>query len=252
MIKRVTYKLRKGDVLIVQEYHDGKYGAKGLPRKKKKKATKEDIARVNKWNKTKRCQMRLLEYFEPNDLLVTWTYKVANRPATMKEAKKHFKEAMRKVRREIRKRGYENFYMRNIERGTKGAWHIHFVVKEVGDTASIVQNAWDKGGTWLTKIKDSDYYGEDMLKLAEYLTKDEHTTETKKDGTKSKPRIKESDFHGSQNMPLPKPHPDKLYRWKKEIKPKKGYYIARMWEGINPKTGYKYRRYTMIKLNRRI
>ena len=53
-------------------------------------------------------------------------------------------------------------------------------------------------------------------------------------------------------MPLPKPHPEKLYRWKKEIKPKKGYYIARMWEGINPKTGYKYRRYTMIKLNRRI
>lgn len=154
MIKRVTYKLRKGDVLIVQEYHDGKYGAKGLPRKKKKKATKEDIARVNKWNKTKRCQIRLLEYFEPNDLLVTWTYKVANRPATMKEAKKHFAEAMRKVRREIRKRGYENFYMRNIERGTKGAWHIHFVIKEVGDTASIVQNAWDKGGTWLTRITE--------------------------------------------------------------------------------------------------
>ena len=108
MIKRVTYNLRKGDVLIVQEYHDGKYGAKGLPRKKKKKATKEDIARVNKWNKTKRCQIRLLEYFEPNDLLVTWTYKVANRPATMKEAKKHFAEAMRKVRREIRKRGYDS------------------------------------------------------------------------------------------------------------------------------------------------
>ena len=252
MIKRVTYKLRKERVLIVQECHDGKYGAKGLPRKKKKKATKEDILKVNRWNKTKRCQMRLLEYFEKNDLLVTWTYKVENRPATMKEAIKHFGDAMRKVRREIRKRGYENFYIRNIERGTKGAWHIHFVVKEVGDTASIVQNAWDKGGTWLTKIKDSDYYSEDMLKLAEYLTKDEYSTETKKDGTQSKPRIRESSYRCSKNMPLPKPHPDKLYRWKKEIKPKKGYYIARMWEGINPKTGYKYRRYTMIKLDRRI
>ena len=252
MIKRVTYKLRKERVLIVQEYHDGKYGAKGLPRKKKKKATKEDILKVNRWNKTKRCQMRLLEYFEKDDLLVTWTYKVENRPATMKEAIKHFGDAMRKVRREIRKRGYENFYIRNIERGTKGAWHIHFVVKEVGDTASIVQNAGDKGGTWLTKIKDSDYYSEDMLKLAEYLTKDEYSTETKKDGTQSKPRIRESSYRCSQNMPLPKPHPDKLYRWKKEIKPKKGYYIARMWEGINPKTGYKYRRYTMIKLDRRI
>lgn len=252
MIKRVTYKLRKERVLIVQEYHDGKYGAKGLPRKKKKKATKEDILKVNRWNKTKRCQMRLLEYFEKDDLLVTWTYKVENRPATMKEAIKHFGNAMRKVRREIRKRGYENFYIRNIERGTKGAWHIHFVVKEVGDTASIVQNAWDKGGTWLTKIKDSDYYSEDMLKLADYLTKDEYSTETKKDGTQSKPRIRESSYRCSQNMPLPKPYPDKLYRWKKEIKPKKGYYIARMWEGINPKTGYKYRRYTMIKLDRRI
>lgn len=252
MIKRVTYKLRKERVLIVQEYHDGKYGAKGLPRKKKKKATKEDILKVNRWNKTKRCQMRLLEYFEKDDLLVTWTYKVENRPATMKEAIKHFGDAMRKVRREIRKRGYKNFYIRNIERGTKGAWHIHFVVKEVGDTASIVQNAWDKGGTWLTKIKDSDYYSEDMLKLAEYLTKDEYSTETKKDGTQSKPRIRESSYRCSQNMPLPKPHTDKLYRWKKEIKPKKGYYIARMWEGINPKTGYKYRRYTMIKLDRRI
>ena len=187
MIKRVTYKLRKERVLIVQEYHDGKYGAKGLPRKKKKKATKEDILKVNRWNKTKRCQIRLLEYFEKDDLLVTWTYKVENRPATMKEAIKHFGDAMRKVRREIRKRGYENFYIRNIERGTKGAWHIHFVVKEVGDTASIVQNAWDKGGTWLTKIKDSDYYSEDMLKLAEYLTKDEYSTETKKDGTQSNP-----------------------------------------------------------------
>jgi hypothetical protein len=53
-------------------------------------------------------------------------------------------------------------------------------------------------------------------------------------------------------MPLPEPKPDKLVRWKKEVKPSKGYYIARIYEGINPVTGYKYRQYTMIKLNRRI
>ena len=37
-----------------------------------------------------------------------------------------------------------------------------------------------------------------------------------------------------------------------KVKPKKGYYIARIHEGINPKTGYKYRKYILIRLNRRI
>ena len=90
------------------------------------------------------------------------------------------------------------------------------------------------------------------MKLACYMTKDKNTTEQKKDGTEGKPRIKESSYNTSKNMPLSDPHEDKLRRWKKEVKPKKGYYIARIWEGINPKTGYKYRRCTMIRLNRRI
>ena len=50
-------------------------------------------------------------------------------------------------------------------------------------------------------------------------------------------------------MPLPEPQVDKLRRWKEEAKPKKGYYIAKVHEGINPVTGYKYRRYTMIRSN---
>lgn len=252
MIKRQIYKLQKGNVLLVQEYHDGRYGAKGINRIKRRKATKEDMARVNKWNKEKRCQIRLLEYFKPSDLMISWTYKVEDRPLTMGAALRDFGKAIRKVRREYKKRGYELFWIRNIEKGTKGAWHIHLIVNDIGDSASIVQKAWDHGGTWITTIKDSKCYGEDMLELACYITKDENTVEKKKDGTTSKPRIAESSYNTSKNMPLPKPHPDKLYRWKKEIKPKKGYYIARMWEGINPKTGYKYRRYTMIKLDRRI
>jgi len=49
-------------------------------------------------------------------------------------------------------------------------------------------------------------------------------------------------------MPLPEAKVDKLHRWKKDPKPKKGYYIFRMAEGINPVTGYLYRSYTMIRL----
>jgi len=40
--KRVTHTFRKGDILEVKEYHDGRYGARGLPREKKKADTGAD------------------------------------------------------------------------------------------------------------------------------------------------------------------------------------------------------------------
>ena len=40
----------------------------------------------------------------------------------------------------------------------------------------------------------------------------------------------------------------KAVRWKPEVKPPKGYYIARIHEGINPVTGFLYRSYTLIRL----
>ena len=169
----------------------------------------------------------------------------------MKSALKDFQDAMKRVRKEFKKRGYEVFWIRNIERGTKGAWHIHLIIKEVGDTVSIIQKAWRKGGTWATQIRDSKFYDEDCTQLASYMTKDENTLLEKTDGTLGKPRVKESNYNISRNMPLPEPHVDKLSRWKEEPKPKKGYYIAKIYEGINPVTGYKYRRYTMIRLDRR-
>lgn len=251
-IKRKEYRFRKGDILDIEEYHDGKYGDPGGKRVKRRKATPEDMIRVNKWNKEKRCRQRLLCYFSPGDLLLTWTYRVEARPPDMESALKDFQTALRKVRREYKKRGKSLFWIRNIERGTKGAWHIHLVVNEIGDSASIVEKAWTKGGTWLTEIKKSKFYDEDFTSLASYITKDEHSVETKADGTPGKPRLREASYNTSKNMPLPEPQVDKLVRWKKEVKPKKGYYIARIWEGINPKTGYKYRRVTQIRLNRRI
>ncbi len=251
-IKRKEYRFRKGDILDIEEYHDGKYGDPGGKRLKRRKATPEDMIRVNKWNKEKRCRQRLLCYFSPGDLLLTWTYRVEERPPDMEAALKDFQAALRKVRREYKKRGKSLFWIRNIERGTKGAWHIHLVVNEIGDSASIVGKAWIKGGTWQTEIKKSKFYDEDFTRLANYITKDEHSVETKADGTPGEPRLREASYNTSKNMPLPEPHVDKLVRWKKEVKPKKGYYIARIWEDINPKTGYKYRRVTQIRLNRRI
>lgn len=248
MIRRKQYKFRKGDVIDVEEFHDGRYGAPGEKRQKRAKLTKEQMQKVNALNKAKRCRQRMLAYFHKGDIWATWTYEVRNRPPTMAEALKDFQKAMRYVRREYKKRGYEVFWIRNIEKGTKGAWHIHLIINEIGDTVSILEKAWEKGGIWSTQIKKSKYYDEDFTKLSNYMTKDENTVEIKKDGKPGKPRIAEASYNTSRNMPLPEPRVEKLHRWKAEPKPKKGYYIAKIHEGINPVTGYKYRRYTMIRL----
>lgn len=250
--KRKTTKLRGGDVQAVEEYHDGRYGAPGLPRQKKKKPTKEDMQKVNAMNKARLCQYRLLQYFHPGDYFTTLTYKVSERPEDMKAAKKHWEKFRKRITREYKKRGSPLFWIRNIERGTRGAWHIHLAITRIPDTARILEEAWNHGGIYLTTIKNSKYYSEDFEELASYLTKGNYTTEKKADGTMAAPRIRESSYSTSRNMPLPEPSTQRLERWQKEVKPRKGYYIARIHEGINPATGYKYRRYTLIRLNRRI
>lgn len=250
--KRTERRFRKGDIVDREEYHDGRYGAPGEKRQKKVKPTKEQMILVNALNKAKRCRWRLLEYFNTGDYFATWTYREEARPPDMEAALRHFQKAIRRVRERYRKAGYEPFWIRNIEQGTRGAWHIHLVINRIPGAADILEEAWVHGGTYHVQIKKSRFYDEDFTKLSNYMTKDENTREKKADGTMGKPRLKGASYQTSRNMPLPKPDTKKLVRWKKEVKPKKGYYIARIYEGINPVTGYKYRRYTMIRLNRRI
>lgn len=84
--KRKTWYLQKKDIVYVEENHDGRYGAKGEKRLPKRKPTPEDIQRVNRWNKSKRARLRMMEYFSPGDLWATYTYKPENRPPDMATA----------------------------------------------------------------------------------------------------------------------------------------------------------------------
>lgn len=248
MIKRKTYKFKKGNVLEVEEFHDGRYGAPGKKREKKKERTKEEIEKINQHNKTKRCRHKLLQYFDKDDLFLTLTYKETERPEDMKGAVKDFQKAMREIRRAYKKQSKELYWIRNIEQGTRGAWHVHLVVNRVDNAEQIIREAWKHGGIYVEKLNSSKYYSEDFAQLAAYLTKSEKTKEKKRDGTESKPRLKDASYSTSRNMPIEEPKPKYLFRWQTEVKPKKGYYIAAMHEGVNPVTGYLYRRYTMIRL----
>lgn len=247
-INRKTTMLRNADVIDVLEYPDGRYGAPGMPRVKKKKPTKEQMIQVNLLNKSRVCRLKMMSYLNYGDFFVTWTYKKCERPPNMKTALTHFQKAMRPIRKYYSQYKYECFWFRNIECGTKGAWHIHLVIKNIAGAESVIRKAWTHGGTYLVEIRQSELFDDDFTKLANYMTKNENTIEYKQDGTPAKSKIAEANYNSSRNMPLPEPVKDQLKRWKKEVKPKKGYYIINLYEGENPATHLPYRRYTMIRI----
>lgn len=236
--KRLTYIFP--NAIEVYEYLDGRYGARGSPREVKKKPTKEQIKMRNQWNKERKARHKLREWFKPNDYLATLTWRKSDRPGDMKEAIRILAKTLRKIRGEYRKQGVELRYLRNIEVGTKGAWHIHIIVNRIPDADLILKNAWDYGGVNFQLLYEKGEFAE----LAAYITKTPDTD----------PRLKEARYHASQNLPVPEPEEDRLVYWKKEPREKKGYYIDKetFHEGKNPVTGYRYRYYTMIRLNRRI
>lgn len=250
MVRKKIYSFKKGRIIEGEEYIDGRYGAPGCKRLDKKKATEEQVKKVNAYNKAKRCRHRLLEYFSAGDIFATLTYEAESRPPDMKRAVEDFRRTIRIIRNEYKKRDRQLFWIRNIEQGSKGAWHIHLVINRIDDTPNILMKAWEHGGVWMNSIKlIPKIYDEDFSKLASYMTKDENTREKKHDGTYSKPRLKAASYSTSRNMPLPEAKTRLLVRWKSSIKPYKGYYIAKIYEGENPAIKTPYRRYTMIRLD---
>ena len=141
-IRRVTYDL--GNVIERQEYLDGRYGAPGEKRAKKKKATPEEVEQVNQWTRERKARHRLRMYFKVNDYFFTLTYPKEERPSDMKQAKQDFKEFYLFCKKEYKKRGQELRWIRNIECTPSGNWHVHVVLNRIQDTDLIIAAAPNK------------------------------------------------------------------------------------------------------------
>lgn len=228
----------------VEEYHDGRYGAPGEKREKKKEPTPEQMEKVNQMNREKKTRWRLREYFGEHDYFTTLTYSPDKRPPDMDQAKEDFRKFIRKMKEGYRKSGREIFWIRNIEHGTKGAWHVHLVINRIEGTDIMLSKAWPHGKV----ISQLTYEKGGFADLAAYMTKTEKTKDPE-EPEKGGRRIRESSYSASRNMPLPKPKRIKLLRWPKKPYIKKGWILEKgtSHEGINPVTGYKYRHYTLEK-----
>ena len=220
----------------VEEYHSARYGAPGQKRQPKNKPSPEQIERQNQKIKEKKCRRKLRAYFDVNDYFITLTYKKDARPPDMDQAKKDFGQFIRKLRAAYKKRGRELRWIRNIEVGTKGSWHVHLAANRIPDADLLIRQAWPHGKA----IHQLLYEKGEFRELAAYITKTPKTDS----------RLRECNYSCSRNMPIPEPE-KKIIRWKtwRSIRIPDGYYLekASMHEGINPITGYPYRSYTLIR-----
>ena len=235
----------------IEEKHTGRYGAKGQTRGKRRKASREEIRKQNQW-KRERDVRRLMKWnFGPNDYWMTVTYKKGERPSP-EEMKQDMAWLIRTARRRYKKYGQELKYILRMGIGKKGGPHIHILVNRfsTSDTGTdlIFSSIWKKGHINFRTTYEAGGFRD----LAKYVTKplEDWEPETLKRYSPSKnlirkePKEKPVDRRSlmdSQGHPIPPKAP-------------KGYYVDpdSIRQGINPVTGFAYRHYTIVKLDRRI
>jgi len=229
------------NAIEVMEYHTGRYGAPGQKRNKKEKPTPDQVKRYNQKRKETVCRHKLREHFEENDLFIALTYAKDKRPEDMQQAKKDFALFARKVSARYKKAGEIAKWIRNIEVGTKGAWHVHVVLNRIPDADVIVKECWPHGKVWYELLYERGEYRD----LAAYITK---TPETD-------PRLKEASYSTSRNLPVRDPEEVTIFRWQtwpEELRIRKD--TAKNWdidreslyESVN-RYGHRFRQYTLIR-----
>jgi len=227
----------------------GNYGAKGEKRKKKVKATPEQIKKQNQMNREKYVRRLLMANFFPGDLWVTLKYPAGKRKP-VQEVKKDFNNFLASLRGKYKRRGQVLKFICRIEVGKKGGIHIHLVVPRIRgeDTDLLVQDSWKHGRANFESIYESGGYE----KLASYIVK--QPDEEAGQQLSLFPEEEQKEFirySSSRNLIRPQPERREYRRrtlrklLEDGIKETKGFLIDKnsIHQGTNPYTGYSYLHY---------
>lgn len=232
MRKQKIYRFKNS--IEVEEYRDGRFGAKGEKRVERRKATPEQVKRQNQFNRTKKLRRMIKANFKEDDLYWTLTFKKEKRPESMEAAKEIWNKMQRKLRDECKKQNLQFKWVVRIEKGSKGAVHIHLIMNAI-ERSSFVKELWKEFGHARLEFM---YEEGGFADLAAYMTKLDD------DGEKSY-------YSHSRNLPIPEPEVNMVSGELEDdaIKIPEGYYLEKesLIEGINPITGYPFRQYILLK-----
>lgn len=233
-----------GDVIEVEKIHTGRYGAPGQKRQKKKKPTREEVAKQNELNAIKKLRRKMNCNFGIGDYHMTLTYKKELRPDP-EGVRKIISQFLKKLRALYRKHEAELKYIMTTEYKSK-AIHHHLVINgaDTWNVPAEIQKIWKYGRPKFTTLDDTGNYGQ----LAEYFVKETGSSFREPDNPNK------SRYTCSRNLKEPIVRKKVLLgkSWREEPRPKEGWYIDKnsFYEGVNPVTGYRYQYYTMIRIKR--
>lgn len=228
----------------VEEYHSGRYMPPGEKRQPKKRPTPEQMKRSNERQKRKKARLLLLENFSPMDYHTVLTYRKEERPERLEDVKQHLARLIRRLRDWFRRQGQALKWVANIERGKRGAWHIHLVINRIPELDVKLAGLWEYGRPKNVLIEDA----KGLDHLASYIVKGSHDDE--------KEELEAEEIHAfthSRNLKIPKPEKKVYRRWKtwnrEKVRIPKGYYLdpESLEEWVDC-LGYMHREYTLYRL----
>lgn len=229
-----------GDILQVSKHYPGNFGAPGVARHERKKATPEEIGKNNHRNRVRRLQRIILANF-PRGRTVHLTYRMEERPESFAEALDQRTKFMAKVRRACRKKGVPWKWIAVTEQGKRGkAYHHHLIIEDVTDPIDLLRlitELWPYGRVTSTAMEEEEDLFEE---LAEYLVKKE-----------TKGEVSGKSYSRSRNLIVPQERRETVHarRWRKEPKAPKGWYIVKgsVWNAFTP-DGSPVQRYSMRQI----
>lgn len=230
-----------GATIEVTKSYTKRVGAKA--RGKKRKPTAEEIEKINQLNAERTLRLRINANFGVDDLFVTLTYKKEERP-TPEQARKNLKKLLNGLRKEYKKQKCVLKWVCATEYQNK-AIHHHLLINHIPcyDTAKLIRRLWRSGRPDFKFLDDTGQYKD----LAAYLIKETSKTYRAKDGERKQR------YSCSRNLIIPQSVTEviRAAMWLPDPKPLKGYYVDKdtVYNGIDPFTGRKYQRYTLVRLS---
>lgn len=252
----MAYRVKKYKFADSNEYeytYAGKYGAKGEEREPKKKATPEQMAEQNQWQRQKKVRRIIKWNFKEDDLWCTLKHPKGTR-IPVGEVKKEMKKFLERMRTAYKKLGAVFKFVYRMEIGKRGGIHIHILVNRVHEnhpTDKLVKKCWTYGRVYFEGIYE---YG-GFQALAEYIVKKPGEEETKQLSMFPEEEQKKLlSYSCSRNLVQVEPEVKEYDHWTMrkildiagDIKPTEGYYVDKssIVQGTNKYTGLSYLYYT--------
>lgn len=239
-----TKEIKAGEQLEVEIYPEfTRKREEEIPEEGRRKKDRQAQRNLNEKNSRKQCERVINENFGDRDIWATFTYSAEYTPASMKVAKSHMQNYIRRLNYQRKKRGLPNArYVYVTEQGDKGRWHHHIVLDGDMDM-DTVESLWTYGKRNQVRRLQKDENG--LVGMAKYVSKPKGKGKDSEEGkyqkiwTPSK-NLKKPDEH-KNHYKTKQSHVDKMGAWEENDAhvPKLGEGVLYDWEdtGIGDNTG---------------